>query len=136
MTTAATCDTSVLVAALVSWHPRHADARRAVGDQVDAIPAHVLIESYSVLTRLPAPHRLAPGVVADILGRLTFRVLTLPPAAHVALIARLASGGVRGGSTYDGLVAATARHHRRTLLTLDRRARGSYDAVGVVTLAL
>lgn len=35
-----------------------------------------------------------------------------------------------GGATYDALIAATAAAHGATLLTLDRRARVTYDRVG------
>ncbi|MEX2240756.1 MAG: PIN domain-containing protein [Burkholderiales bacterium] len=51
-------DTSVVVAAFASWHEGHAAALRALGRGV-RVPAHVLLESYSVLTRLPPPHRAA-----------------------------------------------------------------------------
>jgi predicted nucleic acid-binding protein len=34
------------------------------------------------------------------------------------------------GAVYDGLVGATARHGGVELLTLDRRALGTYRAVG------
>ncbi|MEX0427861.1 PIN domain-containing protein [Nocardioides sp. DS6] len=39
--------------------------------------------------------------------------------------------GVGGGATYDALIAATAQHHEHRLLTADRRARATYDALGV-----
>lgn len=41
------------------------------------------------------------------------------------------SGGITGGSAYDALVAATAREESATLLTLDQRARSTYDRIGV-----
>lgn len=126
-----TCDTSVLVAALTAWHPLHSSARTAVADRVDMVPAHVLVETYSVLTRLPAPHRIAPAVAGQVLSGLRRGLLTLPEAAHVVLITRLAQAGIRGGAVYDALVAATARHHDVPLLTADRRARGVYELVGV-----
>jgi predicted nucleic acid-binding protein len=53
----------------------------------------------------------------------TYSVLTLLPV--------LAAHGIRGGAVYDALVGATARHHGRSLITRDRRARTTYDAVGV-----
>ncbi len=125
-----TCDTSLLVPALLSWHPAHSDARTSMS-RIRAIPAHVLLETYSVLTRLPSPHRIAPGDAGAVLGALRVDLLTLPSKAHRALIAQLAVGTVRGGAVYDALVAATARHHDLTLLTRDRRARPTYDLVGV-----
>jgi len=125
------CDTSVLVAALVSWHPRRDEARRVVQSRVTALPAHVLLETFSVLTRLPAPHRIAPDDASAAVGMLQLRPLTLPGSAHRELLPRLAAHGIRGGAVYDGLVAATAAHHGAILLSLDKRARSTYEALGV-----
>lgn len=128
---ATTCDTSVLVAALVTWHPRHTRARRAVAERVTALPAHVLIETYSVLTRLPAPHRLSAAVAGEAVTGIDLDLLTLPAPQQVQTIGTLARREVRGGAAYDGLVAATARHHDATLLTSDRRAARTYQTLGV-----
>jgi predicted nucleic acid-binding protein len=70
-------------------------------------------------------------VAGAVVEALPLKPLGLPGARHRPLIRRLAAHGVRGGAAYDGLVAATALHHRLTLLTRDRRARVTYDAVGV-----
>ena len=131
MTASATCDTSLLVPALAAWHPRHEEARDRLTSGVDAIPAHVLIECFSVLTRLPAPHRVTPAVAGEALSVLGLALLTLPAARHLALVFALGRAGLRGGAVYDAVVAATALHHRRTLLTVDQRARATYDVVGV-----
>jgi predicted nucleic acid-binding protein len=123
-------DTSVLVPALVSWHPAHQHVRDLLMD-VTVIPAHVLLECYSVLTRLPAPHRMSAGDAAAAVGALPWRALVLPGRAHRRLVSTLGSGGATGGAVYDALVAATASHHGVVLLTRDRRARATYDLVGV-----
>lgn len=47
-------DTSLVVAAFASWHERHEAARRAMDGGVRLIE-HCALETYSVLTRLPAP---------------------------------------------------------------------------------
>ena len=57
------CDTSALVAAVSSWHEHHDRTcaemeRRKRGKEELVISAHSLAETYAVLTRLPAPHRL------------------------------------------------------------------------------
>lgn len=127
----ATCDTSVLVAALTSWHPQHERARAQITERVRSVPAHVLLECYSVLTRLPAPHRIAPVHAGGVLDQVGLGTLALPDGEQRALARRLARAGVRGGASYDGLVGATALHHDLTLLTSDRRARTTYDALGV-----
>jgi predicted nucleic acid-binding protein len=120
----------VLVPALVSWHPDHARLRTILS-QVAAVPAHVLLETFSVLTRLPAPHRVAAGAAAEVVSSLPLPAVALPGSEHHALIAALGPAGIRGGATYDALIAATARHHQLHLLTRDRRARTAYDAVGL-----
>jgi len=125
-----TCDTSLLVAALVSWHPQRAEARQVVKSRADSVPAHALIETFSVLTRLPAPYRISPVDAADAVHRLRLRPLTLPGDRYRELVISLAAAGVRGGAVYDGVIAATAAHHDTTLFTLDRRARSTYDALG------
>lgn len=127
----ATCDTSVLVPALIPWHPDHDTAREAVSRDVTTLTAHVVLECYSVLTRLPAPHRIPPAAAAEAISALTHPVATLPADAHKDLVVRLSRDGIRGGAIYDALVAATSLHHDLTLLTRDRRARPAYDAVGV-----
>ena len=123
-------DTSVLVAAFASWHEAHGAVRKVMGRR-PWIPAHVLIETYSVLTRLPAPHRANPQIVADFLDQFAERVLVLPPHSHSELIHQLPQLGVSGGAIYDALVGATAREADAVLMTRDRRATLVYDALGV-----
>lgn len=130
-----TCDTSVLVPALAEWHPDHQRARLALHD-VTAVPAHVLLECYSVLTRLPQPHRIAPGVAAAAVAGLSWTTLILPGGRLPALLLKLAEHNIAGGAAYDGLVAATALHHGYALRSADQRARRTYDVVGVRVLPL
>jgi predicted nucleic acid-binding protein len=125
-----TCDTSVLLPALVSWHPGHAGARAAVEKRVISVPAHVFLECYSVLTRLPAPHRFAPEVAHEVLAAIDLAAIALPADDQRGLLTELGRHGIRGGSTYDALIAATAKHHGHTLLSADRRARPVYEAIG------
>lgn len=127
---ARTCDTSVLVPALAAWHEHH-DLAGPVVAAAAAIPGHVLLETLSVLTRLPAPHRIDGAVVVEALQHLSLPVVTLSPAGHLDTIERLTAHGVKGGAVYDGLVAATAAEHGLVLSTMDTRARATYDAVGV-----
>lgn len=124
-------DASVVIAAFASWHEANAAARRALQDR-PALVAHCAIETYSVLTRLPVPHRAPADLVVEFL-RATFRgtPLVLPARAIRDLPGLFAVHGVAGGATYDGLVAATARHHDAVLLTLDARAADTYRRIGV-----
>ena len=124
-------DTSVVVAGFASWHEGHASAA-AVLARKPRLAAHVLIESYSVLTRLPAPHRAAAGIVEAFLAeRFPQALLTLPAPSFRALLGNAAAAGVTGGAIYDALIAATVRHAGATLLTRDRRALATYDRIGV-----
>jgi predicted nucleic acid-binding protein len=125
-------DTSVVVAGFASWHEGHSAGREALKRR-PRLPAHVALEVYSVLTRLPPPHRTAPGVVVSFLrDRFRSPVLTLPAEEHLQLLQTAVDRGITGGALYDGLVAATARHAGATLLTRDRRAIRTYEALNAV----
>lgn len=125
-----TCDTSVLIPALAAWHPFHADVRELTA-RLTHLPAHVLLETYSVLTRLPAPHRVRASVAGHLLEGLPLTLVQLPADRHMDVVTSLAGQDIRGGAVYDGLVAATAAHHGLELLTRDRRASRTYEVVGV-----
>lgn len=125
-------DTSVLVAAFSPWHEHHKPASNAV-DRLDALVAHCLLETYSVLTRLPAPYRMTADVVSKYL-QATFgrhKVLGLSPVEQRKLVATCAANGLSGGTVYDAMIAATCARARATLLTLDLRALPTYRALGV-----
>jgi predicted nucleic acid-binding protein len=124
-------DTSVVVAAFASWHEGHAGAAAALARK-PRVPSHVLLETYSVLTRLPPPHRAPASVVAAFLrDRFQGAPLALPPRAHLRLVEEAAGFGITGGSVHDALIAATVRHARARLLTRDRRAIASYQRMDV-----
>lgn len=124
-------DTSVVVAGFASWHEGHRSAAAALARR-PRIPAHVLVEAYSVLTRLPPPHRAEGYLVAAFLAeRFPEAPLVLPARAHQELLRASVRAGFAGGAVYDALIAATARHARATLLTRDARARSVYDRMSV-----
>lgn len=50
---------------------------------------------------------------------------------HRALLGLAVRAGLAGGAVYDALVAATAKRASARLLTRDRRAVATYEAVGV-----
>jgi predicted nucleic acid-binding protein len=123
-------DTSVLIAALLSWHEHHEAAAEALESALAApagavLPLPSLVEAYAVMTRLPSPHRLRPADAAEILraslqGRV--RLLTLDEPQSWQLIASLADTGVAGGRTYDAHIAACAKAAPSDrLLTLNER---------------
>lgn len=129
-------DSSVTVAALLGDHTAHATAADALADCQMTI-AHAATETYSVLTRLPPPHRVDARSAADLLEkRLPAAHATLDAATHAQVPARLAIAGVSGGSTYDGLIALTALEHDLELFTRDGRAERTYRALAVPYLML
>lgn len=79
-------DTSLVVAAFASWHEKHAPARSALDEGLGLVD-HCALETYSVLTRLPPPHRAAAGLVRDFLSaRFSRPLLRLSPAAFQAFV--------------------------------------------------
>jgi predicted nucleic acid-binding protein len=124
-------DTSVVVAGFASWHEGHGPAA-AILAKGPRVPAHVLVETYSVLTRLPPPHRAAPDIVMAFLAqRFRQTPLTLEPRAWLRLLDKAVELGVTGGAVYDALIAATVRQAGATLFTRDRRATAVYEKMGV-----
>lgn len=124
-------DTSVIVAAFASWHEHHDRARTALDDGARLID-HCALETYSVLTRLPPPHRSSGDLVRDFLrSRFTEPYLRLDARAHKEFVLGLPERGITGGAAYDALVAATAVSHSTDLITCDHRAAPTYESFGV-----
>jgi predicted nucleic acid-binding protein len=123
-------DTSCLIAAVCGWHEQHRVAVTEIERRLDrgerlSVAAHALSEAYAVLTRLPAPHRLAPSDAWELLrANFTNGVLVVELSArqHVEVLRRLAKEGVSGGRTYDAVIAECAvRAGAIALLTFNRR---------------
>jgi toxin FitB len=124
-------DSSITIAALLGDHPAHEAAAETLA-ACKATIAHVATETYSVLTRLPAPHRAdATTVVTALAERLPSKYATLDTSNFASALGRLAAAGVSGGATYDGLIGLTALEHDLELVSRDRRATRSYRALGV-----
>ena len=123
-------DTSVAVAAFASWHERHGPALTAVS-QGTRLVGQVALETYAVLTRLPPPHRAPAALVVEFLaGNFVQPILSLPPREHGKLLATCSEAHIVGGAVYDAVVAATSIHAGIKLVTLDRRALPTYEALG------
>jgi predicted nucleic acid-binding protein len=126
-------DTSLVVAAFASWHEHHEPARRVLDGGVRLIE-HCALETYSVLTRLPPPHRSPGAVVRDFIRtRFPQPFLRLGAPAYRAFVLGLPEHDVTGGAAYDALVAATAAGCKAELVTCDRRAAAVYESYGVRT---
>ena len=124
-------DSSVAIAAFGDWHALNERAV-AILDEGAAIPAHVRLETYSVLTGFPPPHRAPAELVVTWLADRFAKVLAPPsPQEQKEMLALLARAGRIGGAVYDALVALTVKRAGATLVTADRRAATIYELVGV-----
>jgi predicted nucleic acid-binding protein len=126
-------DTSVVVGAFATWHESHALAAGALAE-APRLPQPCGLEAYAVLTRLPPPHRAAPELVRDFLsGSFPGGWLTLSARRSRDLIEVLVDRGISGGASYDAVVALVASDAGATLVTLDQRARATYERMGAAT---
>lgn len=92
---------------------------------------HSLVETYSVLTRLPGDARLLPGDAAQLLKK-NFGSPFLVDGQVAADVPRvLAEQGIAGGAAYDALVALAVKGADITLLTRDLRAVATYSVLDV-----
>lgn len=120
----------MVIAGFATWHTLHEEARRVL-DRRPRVVGHAMVESYSVLTRLPAPHRAAGRVVVEFLeASFPEEPLVLDAAALRAFALGLAGLDITGGSVYDALIGSTALAWRQELVTCDSRARRIYQQVG------
>lgn len=74
-----------------------------------------LIEAYSVLTRLPAPHRLSPTDALALLEAnfiVKVKVAALAPEDYRAILRAAPGGGISGGRIYDAVIAACANREK------------------------
>lgn len=96
-----------------------------------ALSGHALVETYSVLTRLPGDIRLEPADAARLLSERFEVPMLLKPSDANRLPDILARLNIAGGAAYDAIVALAAMTNHRALATRDARALTTYQAVGV-----
>ncbi len=108
-------DTNVIVAIAWDGHPDHVVAtgdleRRLSAGATMVVPAHALVESYSVLTRIPAPFRLSPADTVTFLEDLVSNaaVTDLQADAYLPLLREASQARVTGGRIHDMLIAASS----------------------------
>lgn len=124
-------DTSVAVALAVEDHVAHEGVVEALRGRRLGLAGHAFFETYSVLTRMPAPIRRSPADVARLLEH-NFPESRFLGAVEATELARSLGGlGIAGGSVYDALVGAAAVQHGMPLGTRDRRALDTYRALDV-----
>jgi predicted nucleic acid-binding protein len=121
-------DSSVLIAALLSWHEFHQRAfnalEKAMAQRQLLIPLPALIESYSVMTRLPSPHRLRPEIAHQLLNDsfVGARIVGPSPRKAWTFLAECAAAATAGGRVYDAVIASVAvEAHAGQLLTFNPR---------------
>ena len=124
-------DTSVAVALTVADHEHHDETFDALQGRRLGLAGHAAFETFSVLTRLPAPARRTPATVARLLARSFPHSRFLGADASRSLLERIDSIGIAGGSVYDALVGAAAAEHGLPLASRDRRALQTYRALDV-----
>lgn len=95
-----------------------------------ALSGHALVETYSVLTRLPDDLRLSPADAARLIDARFVPPLLLGARIARRLPAVLSKAGIAGGAVYDALVALAALEHGCELATRDARAKATYEAMG------
>jgi predicted nucleic acid-binding protein len=124
-------DSSVAIAAFGDWHVLN-DRAIAILDEGAFLPVHALLESYSVLTAFPPPHRASANLVDRWFQKRFNGLLPSPtPEEQRRLVSDLASAGRAGGAVYDGLIGLTAKLAGAELITADRRAASVYELLGV-----
>jgi predicted nucleic acid-binding protein len=89
------------------------------------LPLPALFEAYSVMTRLPAPHRLSPADALNLLEDSPLHrssLVGLPGEEGWTFARTLVARGVAGGRTYDALIVACAKRGGAShILTLNQR---------------
>lgn len=107
-------DSSVIIAGLLSWHEFHDRAFRALKRENARkellVPLPALIESYSVMTRLPSPHRLRPETAYELLHDLfgEARIVTLSAGNAWNFVRDCVGEAIAGGRVYDAVIAEVA----------------------------
>lgn len=128
-------DSSVLVAGYVVDHRFYNVARAAVAEvRTDGcLMAHTMAEAYSVLSAPGGVYRAEPELVLEYLKELLGDSSPIQPraASYIEALENLARHGRGGAPIYDALIALAARDASATLISLDRRARPTYELCGV-----
>lgn len=120
-------DTSLLIAAFARAHPGHEASERLflrAERSKSSCAAHTLVETYSVLTRLPASPRITPAQALLFLQdvRLRITAVGLDEPQHHDLLARLAEQGIGGGRVHDALILECASKAKaETIYTWDTK---------------
>lgn len=123
-------DSSVAIPLLSADHTAHQAVSAWHDGRPLALADHAVVETYSVLTRLPGGARVRPDDAARLIEERFERPIMLTSTQRTRLPRMLAERGVTGAAVYDAVIALTASHHSVPLATRDARARTTYDRIG------
>lgn len=110
-------DSSVLVAGMLKKHAQHAIAlhwfkKEKEGEFKIVIASHSLLETYSVLTRLPLMPKISPDIARKLIVENISNIvetIALPTEEYFSLLQDCADQYLSGGVVYDALIFKTAR---------------------------
>ena len=129
-----------MIAAVCAWHQHHAPATGEITRRLRAaepmfIAAPAAVEAYAVLTRLPAPYRLASADALRLI-EVSFtsagRLVALNAHLYGALLRRAAAEKIVGGRTHDAVIAECALSERDVaLLTFNEDDFSSFAERGL-----
>lgn len=124
-------DTSAAIALVQMTNASHDHVVEHVTGKTLGLAGHAMVETYSVLTRLPGAQRVGADQALALIRHNFPASHTLRDPAGLDALKSLNEAGISGGSVYDGLVALAAREAGVRLLTCDRRALTTYARLGV-----
>ncbi len=123
-------DTSAAVSLVLPAHDHHEEAVRATSGQRLGLAGHAVVETFSVLTRLPPAWRLTHSDALRLIRTDFPFSVTLRMSAQEALD-HAVRAGASGGQVYDVLVGLAAVEAGLPLLSFDARAVRLYRLIGV-----
>ncbi len=116
-------DTSILVAAFLSNHPKHQACtpwlRQVQNRQIQGyIANHTLAEIYAVLTRLPVKPIISPPIAQQLIQEnlKEFESINLATEDYERVIDQMVNLNLTGGAIYDALIAQAAINTKVDLL--------------------
>ena len=109
-------DTSVLVAALIDSHPQYPIAfpwllKVKHGEIKGYLGIHTLAELYAVLSSIPTQRKIPTTAIWRLIQEsilTNFEVVELTKSDYREILKSLAKNNIRGGATYDALIAHAA----------------------------
>lgn len=127
-------DTGILVGALLSKHPEHAQCRAAFEAYEDAFTdAHALAETFATLTGFyKVPTAIASELTLGLRAQLQIEAFAV--ADYATAITEAQSRGVMGGGIYDSLHATFARRKRMKRIVTRNPSHFVHVAPGVEIL--